>query len=142
MSRDERVQRNIKNIERQNQSRISNELKPTNFTNKNIKALAGAFQEIEIGGEINEADLESILQNNIMNEFIKKDPTKHLKVNVIIEYFMIKNKAGGDKMLFYYNSNMEETLLSPTQINQWIAREIESFLANIDEQKLNSDLVF
>ena len=37
---------------------------------------------------------------------------------------------------------MEVLLLSPTQINQWIAREVESFLANIDKQKLNSDLVF
>ena len=52
MSRDERIKRNIKNIERQNQIRTSKELKASQFTNKNIKAIGGVFQEIEIGGKL------------------------------------------------------------------------------------------
>ena len=92
------------------------------------KALSGVFKETTLKN-VKFDNIKSSLENVILDQFLKKDGKKNFSCNIIIQYKMEKivNSKEKKEFTFYHHSNFQEKLKSPSQIIDWIEREVSGF---------------
>lgn len=100
----------------------------------NRRALGNTFEDIEYKN-VRLDEINGLIYDTILERYSRSDKTYHVNVNLYIKFTMAKKQKDDKPEItdFGYNSKKVERIISPNQIKQWVAEEIELFNERLTE---------